>query len=70
MKTGLGVYVKLKKHTKTLLESMKTGLGVYVKLKKHTKTVLKPTKTGLGVVLGSYGGSMSNSKNLQKPMYN
>ena len=66
-KTGL---CKLKKHTKTQLKSIKTGLGVYVKLKKHTKTLLKPTKTGLGVVLGSYGGSMSNSKNIQKPVYN
>ena len=63
-KTGLW---KLKKHTKTQLKSIKTGLGVYAKLNKHTKTVLKPTKTGLGVVLGSYGGSMSNSKNIQKP---
>ena len=61
---------KLKKHTKTMLKSIKTGLGVYVELKKHTKTLLKPTQTGLGVVLGSYGGPMSNSKNIQKPVYN
>ena len=60
-KTGLW---KLKKHTKTQIKSLKTGLGASVKLKKHTKTWLKPLQAGLVVVLGSYGGSMSNSKNI------